>query len=398
MGKSMLAALLLSVSAGAAMAGPTVKIGVMNDRSGVYADATGQGSVVAAEMAVADYAKSLGLTVEVVSADHQNKADVGASIARQWYDRDKVDAIFDVPTSSVGLAVNQVSREKSKAFINSGAATADLTGAQCAPYTIHWTYDTYSQANGTAGALTRRGGDTWFFLTADYAFGHAMERDARQTVLKDGGKVVGAVRTPFPATDFSSFLLQAQASKAKVIGLANAAGDTANAIKQAGEFGIVEGGQNLAALLIFIGEIRALGPKAAQGLILTEGFYWDLNDATRAFSKRFGERLSGRMPNMIQAGVYSSLVHYMKGVAATQSTDAAKVVEWMKANPTDDPLFGKGTIRADGRKMHDMYLFEVKKPSESKSEWDLYKVLATIPAEKAFRPIAEGGCPLVNKS
>ncbi|RKK02125.1 ABC transporter substrate-binding protein [Pseudoroseomonas wenyumeiae] len=385
------------IASGASAAETPLKIGVLTDMSGVYADAAGQGSVTAAEFAIADYASKLGLKVEVVSADHQNKADVGAATARRWYDTEGVQAIFDVTTSSVALAVNQIAREKRRAHINSGAATADLTGAQCSPYTVHWTYDTYSQASGTAAAVTRQGGDSWFFLTADYAFGHAMEREARERVLKEGGRVLGAVRTPFPTADYSSFLLQAQGSRSKVIGFANAGGDAANAVKQAGEFGVGRRGTKLAALLLFITEIRALGLEAAQGLLLTEAFYWDMNDGTRDFARRFAERHQGRMPTMIQAGVYASLVHYMKGVAATGSADAAEVVAWMKANPSEDALFGKGTIRQDGRAIHDMYLFEVKTPAESRSQWDLYKLQATIPGDAAFRPLEGSDCPLVTK-
>ncbi|BCM85724.1 ABC transporter substrate-binding protein [Methylobacterium indicum] len=396
----LLASALCAVAAGQALAQTPVKIGVLNDRSGVYADIAGEGSVVAARMAVEDFkAAEKGLKVEIVAADHQNKPDVGASIARQWYDRDGVDAIFDVPTSSVALAVNQVTREKNKAFVNSGAGTADLTGPQCSPNTVHWTYDTVALANGTGGAMVKRGGTTWFFLTADYAFGQALQRDTTEVVNKNGGKVVGAVKTPFPTADFSSFLLQAQGSGAKVIGLANAGGDTINAIKQAAEFGITEGGQAIAGLLIFSSDIHALTPKIAQGLVLTEPFYWDLNDGTRAFSDRFAKQNGGKKPTAVQAGVYASVLHYLKAVEALKSaSDGGKVVARMKEIPTDDPLFGKGNIRPDGRTIHDMYLFEVKKPAESKGPWDLYKTLATIPGNEAFRPLNQGNCPLVNKS
>ncbi|MDY0881452.1 ABC transporter substrate-binding protein [Dongia soli] len=373
-----------------------VKIGILNDRSGVYADLSGEGSVIAARMAVEDFkATDKGIRVNIVSADHQNKPDVGSSIARQWYDQEGVDAIFDVPTSSVALAVSQVTREKNKIFIDSGAGAADLTGKQCSPNTIHWTYDTWALANGTGGAMVKQGGDTWFFITADYAFGHALERDTTALVEKSGGKVLGSVKHPFPGSDFSSFLLQAQASGAKVIGLANAGGDTINTIKQAAEFGITQGGQKLAGLLIFITDIHALGLQVAQGLVLTEAFYWDLNDATRAWSKRFAERSDGKMPSMVHAGVYASVLHYLKAIEATNSKDASVVMAKMKEMPTDDPLFGKGQVRIDGRVTHDMYLFEVKKPEESKGDWDYYKLLATIPAAEAFRPLNEGGCPLV---
>lgn len=382
--------------AGAAQAQTAVKIGVLNDRSGVYADLSGEGSVVAARMAVEDFkAADKGIKVDIVSADHQNKPDVGSTIARQWYDQDGVDAIFDVPTSSVALAVNQITKEKNKLFIDSGAGATDLTGPQCSPNTVHWTYDTWALAKGTGGAMVKQGGDTWFFITADYAFGHSLEKDTAALVVKSGGKVLGSVRHPFPGSDFSSFLLQAQASKAKVIGLANAGGDTINAIKQASEFGIVQGGQKLAGLLLFISDINALGLKAAQGLVLTESFYWDLNDGTRAFSKRFGEKMGGKMPTMVHAGVYAGVLHYLKAVEATKSKDSATVMAKMKEMPTDDALFGKGMIRADGRKIHDTYLFEVKKPEESKGPWDYYKLVSTIPAAEAFKPMAEGGCPLV---
>ncbi|WP_441343246.1 ABC transporter substrate-binding protein [Phreatobacter sp.] len=373
-----------------------IKIGVLNDRSGLYADLTGEGSALAARMAVEDFgAAAKGLNVQIVSADHQNKPDVGANIARQWYDNDGVDAIADVPTSSVALAVNQITREKNKIHLNSGAASSDLTGAQCSPNTVHWTYDTYALAQGTGGAMVKAGGDSWFFLTADYAFGHALERDTSAVVTRAGGRVVGAVRTPFPGTDFSSFLLQAQSSRAKVIGLANAGGDTINSIKQAAEFGITQGGQKLAGLLVFVTDVHALGLQTAQGLILTESFYWDLNDGTRAFSERFARQRGGNKPTMVQAGVYGATLHYLKAAAATKSRDATANMAWMKGNQTDDPLFGKGTIRADGRKMHPVYLFEVKKPSESKGPWDYYKLIATLPAEEAFRPLAAGNCPIV---
>ncbi|GJE12802.1 MULTISPECIES: ABC transporter substrate-binding protein [Methylobacterium] len=393
------AAISLTALAWPASAQPIrVKVGVLNDMSGVYADTGGKGSLVAAQMAVEDFAKTNGaVQVEVVSADHQNKPDIGAAVARQWYDRDGVDAILDVPTSSVALAVSQITREKNKVFIDSGAGTTELTGKQCSPNTIQWTYDTYALAHGTAGALLKRGGDTWYFLTADYAFGLSLQEQATDVIGTGGGRVLGAARVPFPATDVSSFLLQAQASGAKVVGLANAGGDTINAVKQAHEFGLTEGGQKLAALLIYAIDVHALGLQTAQGLVLTESFYWDLNPETRAFSERFAKRHGNNMPTMNQAGVYSGLLHYLKAVAATKSTDPQATMAWMKANPTDDPLFGKGTIRADGRKVHPMYLFEVKAPSESKGAWDLYKLLDTIPADQAFRPLAEGGCPLVGK-
>ena len=373
-----------------------IKIGVMNDMSGLYADLTGPGSVVAAKMAVEDFgAAKKGMKVEVVGADHQNKPDVGSSIANQWYDVDKVDVIVDVPTSSVALAVNEITRKKGKAFLVSGAATSDLTGKACSPNTIHWTYDTWMLANGTGSAIVKTGGNTWSFLTADYAFGHALERDTEAVVLKNGGKVLGKVRHPFPGQDFSSFLLQAQASKAKIIGLANAGGDTINSIKQAAEFGIVKAGQNLAGMLVFLPDIHALGLQTAQGLIFTETFYWDLNAQTRAFTERFSAQSPRNLyPSMIHAGGYSAVLHYLKAVEAAKTDDGTKVIAQMKKMPTNDPLFGKGSIRADGRKLHPAYLVEVKKPSESKGPWDYYKVRATIPANEAFRPEKDGGCKL----
>src|SRR5438046_2628328 len=365
-----------------------VKIGVMNDQSGTYADIRGPGSPTAARIAVEDFgAAKKGLKVEIVVADHLNKPDVGSSIARQWYDAEKVDVIVDVPTSSVALAINQITRDKGKAFLVSGAATSDLTGKACSPNTIHWTYDTWALANGTGSAIVKTGGDTWFFLTADYAFGHALERDTEAAVVKAGGKVLGKVRHPFPSSDFSSFLLQAQASKAKIIGLANAGADTTNAIKQAAEFGIVKSGQNLAGMLVFLSDVHGLGLEKAQGLIFTESWYWDLNDQTRAWTKRFVAQSGGKYPTMVQAGVYSAVLHYLKAVEALKSDDGTKVIAKMKEMPTDDPLFGKGTVRADGRKIHPAYLIEVKKPSESKYAWDYYKIRATIPANEAFRPI-----------
>jgi len=395
---ALVALALLTGPAHAQISDGIIKIGVLNDQAGPYADITGPGSVVAARMAVEDFgAAKKGLKVEIVFADHQNKPDVGSQIARQWYDVDKVDMIIDVPTSSIALAINQITREKNKAFIVSGAATSDLTGKACSPNTIHWTYDTWALANGTGSAVVKTGGDTWYFLTADYAFGHALERDVEAVVLKSGGKVLGKVRHPFPTSDFSSFLLQAQASKAKIIGLANAGADTINAIKQGAEFGIAKGGQQFAGLLVFISDVHALGLEKAQGLVLTEAFYWDLNPETRAWSKRFAERHRGAMPTMAQAGVYSAVLHYLKAVEALKSDDGPKVLAKMKELPTDDPVFGKGMVRADGRHVHPMYLFEVKKPSESKGAWDYYKVRATIPAEQAFRPLDQGDCPMVKK-
>jgi branched-chain amino acid transport system substrate-binding protein len=395
-----LAALAIAFGCGSAQAqysDGTIKIGVMNDMSGLYADLTGPGSVVAARMAVEDFgAAAKGLKVEIVGADHQNKPDVGSNIVRTWIDVDKVDVIVDVPTSSVALAVSEIVKDRNKVFLVSGAAASDLTGPKCTPNTIHWTYDTWALANGTGKAIVQTGGDTWFFLTADYAFGHALERDTAAVVEKSGGKVLGKVRHPFPGTDFSSFLLQAQASKAKIIGLANAGGDTINSIKQAAEFGIVKGGQKLAGLLVFISDVKALGLPIAQGLIFTEAWYWDTNDINREFAKKFAAQNKGIYPSMIHAGVYSAVTHYLKAVSELKTdADGKVVVAKMKEMPTDDKLFGKGTVRADGRKIHDMYLFEVKKPEESKGPWDLYNLRATIPAAEAFRPLKEGGCPLV---
>jgi branched-chain amino acid transport system substrate-binding protein len=395
-----LAALALAfgcVSAQAQYTDGTIKIGVMNDMSGLYADLTGSGSVVAARMAVEDFgADAKGLKVEIVGADHQNKPDVGSNIVRTWIDVDKVDVIVDVPTSSVALAVSEIVKDKNKVFLVSGAAASDLTGPKCTPNTIHWTYDTWALANGTGKAIVQTGGDTWFFLTANDAFFLALERDTAAVVKKSGGKVLGEVRHPVPGTDFSSFLLQAQASKAKIIGLANAGGDAINSIKQASEFGIVKGGQKLAGLLVFISDVKALGLPIAQGLIFTEAWYWDMNDVNREFAKKFAAQNKGIYPSMIHAGVYSAVTHYLKAVSELKNdADGKAVVAKMKETPTDDKLFGKGTVRADGRKIHDMYLFEVKKPEESKGPWDLYNLRATIPAAEAFRPLKEGGCPLV---
>jgi len=391
-----MAGTLVAGAAQAQISDNMIKIGVLSDMSSLYTDLAGAGSVAAARMAVEDSGiEKRGYKVEIVSADHQNKPDVGSGIARQWYDVDKVDVIVDVPNSGVALAVNQITRDKGKVFLANGPASSDLTGKACSPNTVHWTYDTWMLANGTGSAIVKSGGDTWFFLTADYAFGLALERDTEAVVLKNGGKVLGKVRAPINTQDFSSFLLQAQASKAKIIGLANAGGDTTNSIKQAAEFGIVKGGQNLAGLLVFLTDIHALGLPTAQGLIVTNTFYWDMNDQTRAFAKRFAAVDKGIHPTMVHAGVYASLLHYFKAVEALKSDDGTKVVAKMKEMPTDDPLFGKGTIRVDGRKIHPAYLMEVKKPSESKYPWDYYKVSATIPADQAFRPLADGGCSLV---
>jgi branched-chain amino acid transport system substrate-binding protein len=380
-----LAALLASGSADAQTAKDTVKIGVLNDMSSLYADLSGPGSVVAAQMAVDDFGGSvLGKKIEVVSADHQNKPDIGASIARQWYDEQGVDMIVDVPTSSVALAVQEVARATNKVFIISGAASSDLTGKACAPTAIHWTYNTVALANGTGTAVVKAGGDTWFFITADYAFGHALERDTTAVVEANGGKVLGSVSVPLNTPDFSSFLLQAQASKAKVVGLANAGGDTVNSIKQAAEFGLVAAGQKLAGLLVFISDVHALGLKTAQGLQLTESFYWDLNDDTRAWSKRFFEKFR-KEPTMAQAGVYGGTFAYLNAIKASGSFDGPAVVKKMKETPINDFMTKNGHIQDDGMVVRDMYLFEVKKPEESKGEWDLYKLIATIPGAEAYK-------------
>ncbi|MGY3482737.1 branched-chain amino acid transport system substrate-binding protein [Bradyrhizobium sp. USDA 4011] len=378
-----------------------VKIGVLNDMSGLYADIGGPNSVAAANMAVEDSGlRAKGWKIDVVSGDHQNKPDVGVNIARNWIDNDKVDIITDTPNSGVALAVSNLAKEKNSIVLNSGAATADLTGKACNANTISYTFDTYMLANGTGKALTKAGGDTWFFLTADYAFGHALERDTSGVVTANGGKVLGGVKHPLNTADFSSFLLQAQASKAKIIGLANAGGDTTNAIKQASEFGITAGGQKLAALLLFVNDVHALGLKIAQGLTFTESFYWDMNDQTRAWSKRF-QKVSpkGSMPSMTVAGVYAGVLHYLKALDAMGGNphDGAKVVAKMKEIPTDDPLFGKGPLRIDGRRIIPAYLFEVKKPEESKYPWDYYKLIATISPEDAAKPLEASDCPLVKK-
>ncbi len=392
-----IAGALAAGTAGAQMTNNEIKLGVLSDMSSLYTDLAGLGSVVAARMAVEDSGiEKRGIKVEIVQADHQNKPDVGSAIARRWYDAEGVDAIVDVPNSGVALAIAQITKEKNKVFLASGPGTSDLTGKACTPNTVHFTYDTWMLANGTGTAITKNGGSSWFFITADYAFGQALERDTTAAVEKAGGKVLGDVKVPINNQDFSSFLLQAQASKAKVIGLANAGGDTTNSIKQASEFGIVKGGQSLAGLLVFITDVHALGLQTAQGLTFTETFYWDQNDASRAFTKRFAPQDKGIHPSMVHAGVYASVLHYLKAVEALKSdADGAKVVAKMKEMPTDDPLFGKGSIRIDGRGMHPAYLVQVKTPAESKAPWDYYKVLATIPAEQAFRPLSEGGCSLV---
>jgi branched-chain amino acid transport system substrate-binding protein len=381
-------ALLLAVPASA----QGVKIGILNDQSGVYADYGGKWSVEAARMAIEDFGgEVLGQKIELVTADHQNKPDLATSIARRWYDVENVDMITELTTSSVALAIHELSKEKKKIDIVVGAATSRLTGDACQPYGFHWAYDTRALAVGTGGALTKAGGDTWFFLTADYAFGYALEKDTSEIVAANGGKVVGSVRVPLNSSDFSSFLLQAQSSKAKIVGLANAGLDTTNSIKQASEFGIVSGGQKLAGLLMTLAEVNGLGLQAAQGLVLTEGYYWDLNDKTRDLGERFFKR-TGRMPSMIHAGTYSSTLSYLKAVKAAGTKDPDAVAKKLKELPVDD-AFAKGKVLENGRMVHDMYLFEVKKPSDSKKPWDYYKLLATVPGEKAFFTAKESGCP-----
>src|SRR6266567_2806508 len=383
-------ALLLAAPASA----QGVKIGILNDQSGVYADYGGKYSVEAARMAIEDFGgEVLGKKIEMITADHQNKPDLASSIARRWYDVENVDMITELTTSSVALAIHELSKEKKKIDIVVGAATSRLTGDACQPYGFHWAYDTRALAVGTGGALTKAGGDTWFFLTADYAFGYALEKDTSEIVTTNGGKVLGSVRVPLNSSDFSSFLLQAQSSKAKVIGLANAGLDTTNSIKQAAEFGIVKGGQKLAGLLMTISEVNGLGLEAAQGLVLTEGFYWDQTDVTRAFSERFFKR-TNRMPSMIHAGTYSATLSYLKAVKAAGTKDSEAVAKKLKELPVDD-AFAKGKVLENGRMVHDMYLFEVKKPSESKKPWDYYKQLAVVPGDKAFPAAKDSGCPLV---
>ncbi|MEE7450742.1 ABC transporter permease [Methylobacterium radiotolerans] len=401
MGGAVLAAALAGTALGSAPAAAqgsfsdnAIRIGVLNDQSGLYAEYGGQGSVEAARMAVEDMGGKIGsVPIEILTADHQNKPDIASAIARQWYDRDGVDAIMELTTSSVALAVQGLSKEKKKITITTGAATSDLTGKACTPYGYHWAFDTRALAVGTGGALTRAGGNTWFFLTADYAFGSALEADTSKVVIANGGKVLGSVRHPLSNQDFSSFLLQAQGSKAKVIGLANAGLDTSNAIKQAAEYGIVEGGQKLAALLFTLSEVHGLGLKVAQGLTLTEGWYWDANDETRAFGQRYMKR-TGRMPNMIQAGTYSAVLSYLKAVKAAGTDETDAVNAKLKALPVDDVFAHNGVVQADGLMVHDMYLFEVKKPAESKGEWDLYKLISTVPGKEAFASPTESGCPL----
>jgi branched-chain amino acid transport system substrate-binding protein len=402
MGRILVRPVLLAVAlvAGAATANAqgTVKLGVLNDQSGLYADLTGMGSVFAARMAVEDFGgKVMGRPIEVIFADHQNKADVGANIARQWIETDHVNVILDIPNSAVGLAVQEVTRERDAVSINTGAASSDLTGKACSPHGVHWTFDTYALAAGTGRALVKQGYDTWFFITADYAFGHALERDTAAFVAAGGGKVLGAVRHPLSTPDFSSFLLQAQGSQAKVIGLANAGGDTINSVKQAAEFGIVKGGQRIAGLLLQFPDVHALGLATAQGLVMTASFDWSLTEDTRAWTKRFLAVNGGKPPSMIHAGTYGAVLHYLKAVAAAGTTDATKVVETMKALPIED-FYTKGRVREDGRVMREYYLMQVKTPEESKGPLDYTKLLARIAPEDAARPLAEGNCPMLKKS
>jgi branched-chain amino acid transport system substrate-binding protein len=395
---NFLAAAVIGLAAGHATAaddGP-VRIGVLTDMSSLYSDITGQGAVTAVQMAVEDFGgKALGKPIEVTFADHQNKPDIGATLARQWYD-EGIDVIADVPTSSVALAVEEVSRDKKKIALMSAPASSDIYGKNCSPYTAQWTFDTYSLAHVTGGAVVRNGGDTWYFIIADYAFGHALQRDTAAVIEAAGGKVLGSVDVPLNSQDFSSYMLQAQGSKAKIIGLANAGGDTINSVKQAAEFGIVEAGQKLAALLMFITDVHSLGLKTAQGLQLTTAFYWDQSDESRAWSKRFLDRVH-HMPTMVQAGDYSSVMHYLKAVQAVGSKDSDKVMAKMRETPINDFMTKNGILRLDGRVIRDMYLYEVKKPSESTAPWDYFKLVKTVPGDQAYRPLDQGGCPLVKK-
>ncbi len=392
-------AFALAGAAQAEISDNVVKIAVLDDMSGVYADLAGPGSVVAAEMAVEDFGGSVnGVSVEIVSADHQNKADIAANISRQWIDTEQVDVIVDVGNSAAALAVQEVTKSKGKVHLNSTAGTTALTNDQCSPTGIHWTYDTYALANGTGTAMTEEGNKKWYFITADYAFGHSLEENTANAVKAAGGEVVGVSRAPFPNTDFSSYLLQAQASGAQVIGLANAGGDTINSIKQAKEFGITDAGIKLAGMLVFLTDIHALGLETTQGLTITTGWYWDRDDESRAFAKRFAERHEGRMPTMVQAGVYSAIGHYLKAIAEAGTDEGKTVVDQMKSMPVQDMFTDNGTIRADGRMVHDMYLVQVKAPSESSGPWDYYKIVRTIPGDAAFIPLSESTCELVNKS
>ena len=395
----MTSAALLSVGvigpANAQQSAAPLKIGVLADFSSVYADIGGQGNVEATKMAIEEFGGTMfGKPIEIVTADAQNKADIAAAISRKWYENEGVDMIIDMPTSATALAGMEMSKQFEKIMIVTDAASSDITGKLCSPYTAHWTYDTYANAQTVGSAIVKNGGDTWFFITADYLFGHSIERDTGNVVRAAGGKVMGSARAPLNTPDFSSFLLQAQASKAKIIGMANGGADTINTIKQAAEFGIVAGGQNLAGIVMFISDIHSLGLKMAQGLIITEAYYWDLNDRTRAFGKRFFERMK-RMPTMNQAATYSATLHYLKAVQAAGTRDTKPVLEKMRSTPVRDAFTDNGVLREDGRMVHSMFLFEVKKPEESKAPWDYYKLLAEVPGDQAFRPLKDGGCPLV---
>jgi branched-chain amino acid transport system substrate-binding protein len=390
--------LLLAMPVSAELSDDVLKIGVLNDQSGTYSDLSGKGSVEAVKMAVEDFGgKVLGKPIEVVSADHQNKPDIGASIVNEWIDVGKVDMVIDLPTTSVCLAVQEICKNKNRIDIISTGASVILTNKNCSPTGFHWTYDNYALAKGTGLAMVKDGGDTWFFITADYAFGHDLEKTTSEAVIKAGGKVLGSVSHPFPNNDFSSFLLQAQASGAKVIGLANAGGDTINAIKQASEFGITQAGQRLAGLLVFISDVNSLGLQTAQGLVVTTGFYWDYNDETRAWSKKWSQRMNGRMPTMSQAGCYSGAMHYLKAVQAAGTDEAKAVAKKMREIPVNDFFAKNGKVREDGRMVHDMYLAQVKKPEESKYPWDYYKILRVIPGDEAYKPLSESECPYLKK-
>lgn len=394
---ALAAALLLATGAARAeISDGVVRIGVLNDISGVFRDYNGPGSVEAARMAAEDFAGGgKGIRVEVIAGDHQNKADIGSALVRRWLDLDSVDAVVDVPNSAVGLAVNEALRNSRAAFLASSTASSDLTGRACSPNTVQWVTDTWAIAHSTAAAMLRQGGDSWYFLAVDYALGQAIVRDATAAIEASGGRVLGAARHPLGTADFSAFLLQAQTSRAKVIGLANAGPDTANAVKQAGEFGLRRGGQSLVGMLMFVNDVAAMGLKTAQGLLLTEAFYWDMDEGTRAWSRRFAERMGGKMPSANQAGVYSATLAYLRAVAAAGSDDARAALPAMRRAPFRDPLFGEVTVRPDGRAVHAMHLFEVKAPEESRGPWDFYRLVRTVPGEEAFRPMAEGGCPLV---
>lgn len=397
--KSMIlsGAFFAALVANSAMAEP-VRLGVLTDMSGMNFDLAGEGSVVAARMAVEDFGGTLnGEPIEVIVGDHQNKPDIGSTLARRWIDEQNVKAIIDVPTSSVAMAVQEITRDKDVAFLASTAGSSDLTGKACSPTTAQWTWDTYALANGTGRAITQEGGKKWYFITVDYTFGHALERDTAEAVKASGGEVVGSVRHPRETTDFSSFLLQAQSSGADVIALANSSGDTMTALKQTSEYGISQGGQRIAGMLLFLSDIHSVGLETAQGLTLTTGFYWDYDDQTREWSKRFGERMGGKMPTMVHAGVYSSVMNYLKAAEEAQTTSGKVVIKTMRGMNINDFFARNAKLREDGRMVHDMYLVQVKSPAESKGPWDYYKVLKTIPGDEAFRPLDKGGCPLVTQ-